>query len=98
MFSTVFDGVHAQMTLLTSLTRLHDDTTTPHYGDATSFHEWEFRTRLRIAGESGDQYVEAMSKVCVGLRGDAFVAAQEVGFDNPCEVIDGRPMRYRLAD
>ena len=30
-------------------------------------------------------------KVCDGLRGDAFVAAQEVGFDNLCEIIDGRP-------
>ena len=32
-----------------------------------------------------------MSKVCDGLRGDAFVAAQEVGFDNLCEIVDGRP-------
>ena len=39
----------------------------------------------------GDQYIEAMSKVCDGLRGDAFVAAQEVGFDNLCEIVDGRP-------
>ena len=31
-----------------------------------------------------------MSKVCDGLRGDAFAAAQEVGLDNLCEVIDGR--------
>ena len=32
-----------------------------------------------------------MSKVCDGLRGYAFVAAQEVGFDNLCEIVDGRP-------
>ena len=32
-----------------------------------------------------------MSKVCAGLRGDAFVVAQEAGFDNLCEIIDGRP-------
>ena len=44
-------------------------------GDAASSHEWEFRTRLRIAGKTGDQSIEAMSKVCDGLRGDAFVAA-----------------------
>ena len=60
-------------------------------GDGASFHEWEFRTRPRVAGESGDQYIEAMSKVCDGLRGDAFVAAREVGFENLCEIIDGRP-------
>ena len=53
-----------------------------YYGDAASFDEWEFRIRLRIAGKYGDQYIEAMYKVCDGLRGDAFVAAQEVGFDN----------------
>ena len=61
------------------------------YGDAASFHEWEFRTRLRIAGKSGDQHIEPMSKVCDGLRGDAFVAAHDVGFDNLCEIVDGRP-------
>ena len=31
-----------------------------------------------------------MSKVCDGLRGDAFVAAQEVGSDHLREIIDGR--------
>ena len=53
--------------------------------------EWEFRTRLRIAGKTCDQYIEAMSKVFDGLRGDAFVAAQEVGFDNLCDIVDGIP-------
>ena len=62
-----------------------------YYGDATSFHGWELRTRLRIAGKTDDQYNEAMSKVCDGLRGDAFVAAQEFGFDNLCEIFDGTP-------
>ena len=40
--------------------------------------------------KNGDQYIEAMSKVCDGLLGDAFVAAQEVGADDLCEIIDGR--------
>ena len=62
-----------------------------YHGDAASFHEWEFRTRLRIAGKAGDQYIEEMSKVCDGLRGDAIVAAQEVGFGNLFEIVDGRP-------
>ena len=62
-----------------------------YYGDAASFHRWEFRTRLCIGGITGDQYIEAMSKVCDGLRGVAFVAAQEVGFDNLCEIVDGTP-------
>ena len=48
------------------------------YGDAASFHEWELRTRLRIAGQTCDQYIEAISKVCDGLRGDAFVATCKI--------------------
>ena len=62
-----------------------------YFGDAASFHEWEFRTRLRIAGKTGDPHIEAMSTVCDGLRGDAIVAAEEVGFDNLCDIVDGRP-------
>ena len=61
-----------------------------YYGDSASFHEWECHTRLRIAGKTGHQKNEALSKVCDGVRGDAFVAAQEVGFDNLCEIVDGR--------
>ena len=62
-----------------------------YHGDAASFHEWEFRTRLRIPDKNGDLYIEAMSKVCDGLCGDAFVAAQEVDFDKLRESVDERP-------
>ena len=62
-----------------------------YHWDAASFHERECRTRLRNAVKSGDQYIEVISKICDGLRGDAFVAAQEVGFDNLCEIVDVRP-------
>ena len=53
-----------------------------YYGDAASFHEWEFRTRLRVKGKKEEYYAEAMSKVVDGLRGDAFVIAQQVGLEN----------------
>ena len=62
-----------------------------YHGDAAIFHEWEFLTRLRFTGRTCDQFTEAMSKVCDGLRGDAFAAAQEVGLDNLCEIVDGTP-------
>ena len=64
------------------------------YGDAAIFHEWEFRTRPSIAGKTGDQDIAAMSKVCGGLRGDAFFAAQEVVFDFLCEIVHGRPCDF----
>ena len=50
-------------------------------GDASSFHEWEFRTRIRIRGLKGEAYIKAVSGIVEGLRGDAFVVAQEVGLD-----------------
>ena len=50
-------------------------------GDASSSHEWEFRTRLRVQGLNDDRYVKAIRGIIDGLRGDAFVVAQEVGLD-----------------
>ena len=52
-----------------------------YYGDAASFHEWEFRTRMRMSGAGEDKYAEMMSKVVEGLRGDAFIIAQQIGFE-----------------
>ena len=54
-----------------------------YFGDAANYHEWEFRTRLRVkaSGQEEERYAEAMSKVVDGLRGDAFIIAKEVGLD-----------------
>ena len=54
-----------------------------YYGDAANYHEWEFRTRLRVKSSSyeEDKYAEVMSKVVDGLRGDAFIIAKEVGLE-----------------
>ena len=55
-------------------------------GDASNFHEWEFRTRLclKAAGDNINRYAEHMSVVVDGMIGDAFVVAKEVGIDKPC--------------
>ena len=52
-------------------------------GDASNFHEWEFRTRLRLkaAGDDEGRYAEQMSKVVDGLQGDVLTAAREVGLE-----------------
>ena len=52
---------------------------------------WNFTLDHALPVNTGDQYIEAMSKVCDGLRGDAFVAAQEVGVENLCEIFNGKP-------
>ena len=54
-------------------------------GDAMSFYEWEFRTRLLAHGRKEDSYLNAVNKVIDGLRGDAFVVAREVGLSILCE-------------
>ena len=38
-------------------------------GEAANFHEWEFRTRLRVrtAGSDEDKYADAISRVVDGL-------------------------------
>ena len=46
-----------------------------------NYYEWEFRTKLRVANKKGEHYYEAVSKIVDGLRGDAFVVAQEVGLE-----------------
>ena len=55
-----------------------------YHGHAATYHEWEFRTRLRVKGSGTDpeRYAEVMSKVVDGPRGDAFIIAKEVGLDN----------------
>ena len=52
-----------------------------YYGDASQYHEWEFRTRLpaKAACDKEGLYAEAMPKVVDGLRGDAFIITKEFG-------------------
>ena len=50
-------------------------------GSPARFHEWEFRTRMKVQGRTDQQYLTAMSHVIEGLRGDAFLIAQEIGKD-----------------
>ena len=55
-------------------------------GKASEFHEWEFRTRLRIrsAGTDAEDYAKSMSKIVEGLKGNAFTVAKDIGFEKSC--------------
>ena len=62
-----------------------------YHANASDFHEWEFRTRLKIAAtDESDrhEYAKTMSKIIEGLRGDAFVVAKQIGLKALCEVGD----------
>ena len=54
-----------------------------YHGEPANFHEWEFRTELRVkaAGTDPERYAEVMSRVVDGLRGEAFITAKDVGID-----------------
>ena len=54
-----------------------------YWGDAANFHEWVFRTELRAraAGTDPTKYAEVMSRIVDGLRGEAFIAAKDIGVD-----------------
>ena len=48
------------------------------YGDASQYHEWEFRIRLhaKAAGDDKGRYAQTVSKVLDRLRGEAFIIAK----------------------
>ena len=50
-----------------------------YYGDAFSFHEWEFRTTMRYEATKAEDRWELGSKVLEGLRGDAYAVAEDLG-------------------
>ena len=55
-------------------------------GEAASFHDWEFRTRMKMMGcTDPSKYAENMSKIMDGLRGEAFTLAMEIGTKKLCE-------------
>ena len=47
-------------------------------GEASSFHEWEFRTRLRMMSVTEGKHAEAITQIVEALRGDAFNVSQQV--------------------
>ena len=54
-------------------------------GEAASFHDWEFRTRMKMMGcTDPSKYAENMSKIMDGLRGEAFTLAMEIGTKQLC--------------
>ena len=54
-------------------------------GEASSFHEWEFRTRLRMLSAAEGKHAEAITQIVEALRGDAFNVSQQVGITDLME-------------
>ena len=61
-------------------------------GDAANFHEWAFRTKLKLMGCTCRNYSEVMSKIVDGLRGDTFIIATGIGLE-----VLGKPPTYRWS-
>ena len=51
-------------------------------GSVHEFHEWEFRTKLRLQSVTKDEDLPwTVQKIVEGLRGDAFLIAKDFGLD-----------------
>ena len=48
-------------------------------GDAFHFHEWEFRTMTKYEATKAEDRWEIGARVVEGLRGDAYVVAEDLG-------------------
>lgn len=51
-------------------------------GDALNYHEWQFRTNLRLQACEEKDVPGIVSKIVEGLRGDALHAAMEIGLED----------------
>ena len=51
-------------------------------GDATKFHEWEFKTRMRVRTAKNDDRLKVVQEIVDSLRGDAASIAMDLGTDD----------------
>ena len=50
-------------------------------GQPSDFHEWEFRTLMRVNGTNPDDLPNLASRIIQGLRDDAFLTATDLGIE-----------------
>ena len=49
-----------------------------YHGDAAHYHEWEFKTRMKLTSGTKEQFPTRMAQVVNGLRGDALAIAMQI--------------------
>ena len=50
-------------------------------GNATRFHEWEFRTEMRCRSCKTEDLPKAMNSIIESLRGEAALVAMDIGIE-----------------
>ena len=50
-------------------------------GDATKFHEWEFKTRMRVKTAKAEDRLKGVQEIVDSLRGEAASIAMDLGTD-----------------
>ena len=53
-------------------------------GEAARYHEWEFRTKILLMVPA-EKRLEQVPKIIEGLRGDAYIVAEQLGIDTLAE-------------
>ena len=49
-----------------------------YHGDAAYYHEWEFKTRMKLTSGTKEQFPTRMAQVVNGLRGEALAIAMQI--------------------
>ena len=47
-------------------------------GQPSDFHEWEFRTMMRVKGTKPEDMANLASRIVQGLKDDAFLTARDI--------------------
>ena len=53
-------------------------------GDAMKFHEWEFKTRMRVRTAKAEDRLKVVQEIVDSLRGEAASIAMDLGTDTLC--------------
>ena len=99
------DSRHARSSVVTALAFHRGGVTTQetrdgacvYSGDASQYHEWEFKTRLKLTGCTKDFFPKTMAQVISGLRGDAFTLASRIGAERLFVPPKSLPDKFRSA-
>ena len=102
---STYDSRNNRSSVVTSLAFRRGGTVAPetrdgaciYFGDASQYHEWEFKTKLKLTSCTKEQFPRAMAQVIGGLRGDALAVAMNIGMDRLTKVPTSLPDKFHSS-
>ena len=99
------DSRHNRSSVVTSLASRRGGQVAPetregaciYFGDAAQYHEWEFKTTMKLTTCSKEQFPSKMAQVVGGLRGDALAIAVRIGINRLFKVPTSLPDKFHSS-